>query len=209
MCGLLPLLTRKIPYFRNRFGSLSSASTMPPTSFPQNQTANTAWVWCASRVWDEESRPTYSGIGVWLGVRFKAEEQVSEWVDDPKNTYLRSEIRSGVRALEQVLVQYAADIEAKRLSTVVVHTDSTRLVEAAVVMIPAWQPQYTLINGVEMSDKKLYQRLSELIGIFHVQGIKVFFNHVSEDEVAPAVDLAKAATIRELPSPHDRHAWVS
>ena len=182
---------------------------MPPTHFPQNQTPNTAWVWCASRVWDKEARPTFSGIGVWLGAGFESHEQLSEWVDDPKNSYLRSEIRSGIRALEQVLVHYSIDIEDKNVSTVVVHTDSKALVDAAVVMIPVWQPRYTLEGGVEMTDKKLYQRLSELVGIFHIQGIKVFFNLVSEEQVEPAVDLAQAAMIRDLPSPHDRHTWVS
>ena len=150
-----------------------------------------------------------SGIGAFFGERFKMNEQLSEKVDDMENTHLRSEIKAGIRALEQSLVHYAIDIEAHNVSKVVVYSDSSRLVDAAVIWIPHWQPEYLLTPAKEMNDKKFYERLAELIGIFHVQGIKVHFRKVEEPANGPAAALARAAMTRPLPSVHNRDAWVS
>ncbi|KAI4141717.1 MAG: hypothetical protein LQ340_007563 [Diploschistes diacapsis] len=182
---------------------------MSPASFPQNRSPNTINLWACSRAWDEDSRPVRSGIGVWLGPVFKPTEHLSEWVDDPGNTHLRSEIQAGIRGLEQALIHYAHDIEGRNVGQVVIHTDSASLVDAAVIWIPQWQPRYLLTGDKEMADKKLYQRLSELIGIFHVQGVKVFFDRMDPRNIDTAADLAEAAMIRELPYKHNRDAWVS
>ena len=118
-------------------------------------------------------------------------------------------MKSGIRALETVLIKYAIDIEDHNVNSVIVHSDSEHLVEASTVMIPQWQPHYVLHAGRVMEDRMVYERLSELVGIFHVQGIKVYFDKVREVDNNWAVDLAFAALVREPQLYHYRHAWVS
>lgn len=182
---------------------------MASKQFPQIQSDNTIHIWACSRVRDKAARPVRSGIGVWLGSKFKPTDHLSEPVDDPANSCLRSEIRAGIRALEEALIKYARDIEDRDVGQVAVHTDSAALADAAVIWIPQWQPRYMLAVNQQMVDKKLYERLSELIGIFHVQGLKVFFNIIGENDLAPAADLAATATFRQRPYLHNRDAWVS
>ena len=142
-------------------------------------------------------------------IGFEDTEHLSEWVEDADNSFLRSEIRAGIRALEQTLVHYAHDIEAKRAGQLIVHSDSDALVDAAVsTLVPCSESDYLLSKDTRMTDRKLYERLSELIGIFHVQGIKVYFNKADDEDMNPAADLAEAAMIRDVPYLHNKDVWV-
>ena len=177
--------------------------------FPANPSNNVINVCTCSRTRDEKATPVVSGIGVWFGLKFTKTEHLSEKIDDYENTALRSEILSGIRALEQSLVHYAVDVEGHNIGEIIIQSDSARLVDAATHWLRIWQPDYMLTEDRVMDDKRFYERLAELIGIFHVQGIKVLFSKVGEMNNHQAAALARAAITRPLPCSHLTNAWVS